>query len=120
LFGSKKRYLFFSALIPGVCFILLGINSFAILAVVLLVAITSFGLSRDVLFQNYMNKYIESHHRATVISAISMVDRLVRAVLYPLFGLLVSWSLKYAFIILGVIILVCAVISRVEEKQLID
>ena len=120
IFGSKKRYLLWSALIAGAAFILLGINTWVPLTIVLLLTVAGFGLSRYVLFQNYMNKYIESDIRATVISTVSMIDRVVRAVLCPVVGLLVEWSLKYSLIILGAAIVVSGLISGVEEEHLID
>jgi len=120
IFGSKKRYLLWSALIAGAAFILLGINTWVPITVVLLLTVAGFGLSRYVLFQNYMNKYIESDVRATVISTVSMVDRIVRAVLCPVVGLLVEWSLEYSLIILGAAIVVFGLISGVEEEHLID
>ena len=73
-----------------------------------------------VLFQSYMNKYIESHNRATVISTISMLSSLVSAVMYPLVGLMVEWSLDYSFIIIGTLIIVCTMVSKIEEGHLID
>ena len=120
IFRSKKNYLLGSALIAGVSFIMLGFNSYVPLTIVLLLLIAGFGLSRQVLFQSYMNKHIESHNRSTVISAVSMMRRFVMALLYPLVGLLVEWSLNFAIVIVGVSIIVFATVSRVEEKHLID
>jgi MFS family permease len=120
IFGSKRRYLLFSAVLPGVCFILLGINTNIPLAVILISLTGGFGLSRLVLFQSYMNKYIESHNRATVISTISMLGSLVSAIMYPLVGLMTDWSLDYSLIIIGSLIIICTIFSRVEERHLID
>jgi MFS family permease len=120
VFGSKKRYLSWSALVAGAAFFLLGINRIVPLTIVLLLTVAGFGLSRYVLFQNYMNKYIESDVRATVISTVSMIDRCVRAVLYLLIGLLVEWSLTYSFMIIGAAIILCVLLSGIEEEYLID
>lgn len=120
IFGSKKRYLLWSALITGMGFVLLGINTYISIAIFLVMLISAFGLTRKTLFQSYFNKYIQSHHRATVLSTISMVSRLVMAALYLIVGLLVDWSLNYALIIIGVAIILLALISRVEEKHLKD
>ncbi len=120
IFGSKKKYLLWSALITGIGFVLLGINHYISIAIFLVLLISAFGLTRKTLFQSYFNKYIESHHRATVLSTISMVSRLVMAILYLIVGLLVDWSLNYALIIIGVAIILLALISRVEEKHLKD
>jgi len=67
-----------------------------------------------------MNKHIESHNRATVISTICMMERLIKAILYPLIGLLVELSLDYTFWIVGIAIIVFALVSRVKEEHLID
>lgn len=119
-FGSKKRYLLWSALIAGGGFVLLGINRYIPVTLVLLLLVAGVGVSRYVLFKSYMNKYIESDIRATVISTILMIDQVVRAILYPLIGLLVEWSLTHTIMIIGAAIIICALLSRVEEEHLID
>ena len=118
--GSKKRYLLWSALIAGAGFLLLGITNYIVITIVLLFIVAGVGVSRYVLFKSYMNKYIESDVRATVISTILMIDQFVRAVTYPVIGIFVEWSLEYAFVIVGACIIVCALLSRVKEEHLID
>jgi len=120
IFGSRKRYLLWSALIAGICFVLLGLNDIVAITVLLLVGIGAFGLSRPVLFQNYMNKHIESHNRATVISTVSMLRSFSCAVLYPVLGFMVEWSVRYSFMILGGLIIIFALLSRVKEEHLLD
>ncbi len=120
VFKSKKNYLFWSAIVSGVAFILLGFNNSIVFALVLILVASAFGLSRYVLLNNYMNKHIDSHNRATVLSSVSMVDRLFRAILYPIVGLLVEWSLFITFIIIGVAIIASTAFSRVEEGHLVD
>jgi hypothetical protein len=120
IFGSKRRFLLFSALLPGICFILLGISTNITLVIILIALTAAFGLSRGVLFRNYMNKYIESHNRATVNSTISMLYGFLTAILYPLVGIMVEWSLNYSFIIIGTLTIICALFSKVEEEHLID
>lgn len=119
-FGSRKGYLVWSAVIAGGAFVLLGINRYAPVSVFLLLIITGFGLSRAVLFQNYMNKHIESSIRATVISTVSMLETLVMAVLYPLAGLLVERSLDRTLIVIGAAVILCALLARTREEHLLD
>ncbi|MBW2987639.1 MFS transporter [Candidatus Woesearchaeota archaeon] len=119
-FKSKKGYLLASALIPGIGFILLGLNPYVAIAVILIIIIGGVGLSRPTLFRSYMNKHIESHHRATVLSTSSMIERFSGAVLYPFIGLLVEFSLQYTLIIIGIIVIVFALLSKVKEEHLID
>jgi hypothetical protein len=120
LFGSKKRYILFSALIAGACFILMGFSYNIPVLMVLLFLLSGFGLTRQVLFKSYFHKYIESHNRATVISAISMIDRLTRAIMYPVIGWMVSFSLRFTFVAVGSLIILFAIVSKVEEEHLID
>ena len=119
-FGSKRNYLLWSALIAGVGFILMGMVTYVPVLVVLFWIVAGFGLSRQALFQNYMNKHIESHNRATVISTVSMIEHLASGLVYLIIGILVTWSLNFAVVITGVFIIIFAVISRVEERHLID
>ena len=66
-----------------------------------------------------MNNYIESHHRATVMSAIKMIKVFIRSIIYPFIGLLVDFSLMTAFISVGMVIIVVTLVSKVEEDHLI-
>ena len=120
IFRSKGRYLFFSAFISGVAFIFLGINSYIIPAVIAMMVISGFGLTRFVLISSYMQKHIESHNRATVISCASMLRGFGLAIIYPLAGLMVEWSLSYAFIAIGAAIMIFALIFKSKESYLID
>ena len=120
LFGSKKGLIFWSALLIGVSYFLLGFITYLPIVILLFFVIVGFGGPREVLFKNYMNKHIKSDTRATVLSTVSMLEKLCFAVTYPIVGLLVEWSLNTTFVILGICVLFFAVISKVEEKHLID
>jgi hypothetical protein len=120
LLKSKKLYLFLSALIPGVFFIAMGLSKEPMLAIASILAISGFGLSRKRLFDSYINKYIESHHRATVLSSISMLETFLRSLMYPVIALLVAWSLTWALVILGIGMIIISLLSKVEEEHLID
>ncbi len=120
IFGSKKRLIFFSAAITGVMFIIGGLTTFIPLVLLAIILSGGFGLSRRPLFVSYMNKYIPSPKRATVLSTISMIRRFALVIINPAVGLLVDWSLNYTLIILGVAAIVFSLISKVEESHLID
>ncbi|MCD6115166.1 MFS transporter [bacterium] len=120
IFGSKKRLIFFSAAITGVMFIIGGLTTFIPLVLLAIILGGGFGLSRRPLFVSYMNKYIPSPKRATVLSTISMIRRFALVIINPAVGLLVDWSLNYTLIILGVAAIVFSLISKIEESQLID
>ncbi|MFH1848566.1 MAG: MFS transporter [archaeon] len=118
--GKKSRYLLLSSVVTGISFIVLGLTESAILAVACILVGSGFGLSRFVVCQNYMNKFIESSRRATVISTVSMMEQFAKGVMYPFMGLLVEWSLSGALIAVGCAILGFSLISRVEEGHLIE
>jgi MFS family permease len=120
LFGSKKGLIFFSAAITGLMFLVAGLTRSIPLVLLSIVIGGGFGLSRGPLFSSYMNKYIPSSKRATVMSTINMFRRFLIAVLNPFVGLLVDWNLSYTLIILGAIALIFTLCSRVEEKYLKD
>lgn len=118
LFGGKKRYLFFSALIIAGSYITLALTGNVYLAVSAMIFCSAFGMTRKPLFASYFNNYIDSHNRATVLSAISMVYSLVATIINIVFGYLVDWNLRYSLIIIGVLVLACAFLSKIEEAHL--
>ena len=120
IFGSKKRLIFFSSAITGIMFILGGLTTFLPLVLLVIIVGGGFGLSREPLFTSYINKYIPSSKRATVLSTISMLRRFVLVIVNPAVGFLTDWSLNYTLIILGIAAIIFSFTSKVEEKHLID
>ena len=118
--GSKKRLITFSAFITGVMFIIGGLTSVIPLVLLVIILGGGFGLSRRPLFVSYMNKYIPSSERATVLSTISMIRRITLAVVNPVVGLMTDWSLSYTMILLGALAVSFSLLSRVKEVHLID
>lgn len=119
IFRSPKRYLLMSAVLPGLGLIVLSFIHWTPLAILLIIFIVGFGLPRDALLTNYMQKHIDSDKRATVMSSVSMLKGGVAAVLYPLVGLLVDWSLWYSVFAIGIFVLGAACMSRVRDEHLI-
>ncbi|MDD5587179.1 MAG: MFS transporter [Alphaproteobacteria bacterium] len=91
-FGSPKAFLTGSSVICGLSFILLGLQQNWYGAVIFMLLIGGFGLTRVVPYQGHINRHVGSSHRATVLSAISMAEKLCRAVTYPLIGWLLERS----------------------------
>jgi len=120
IFNGKKNYLFFTALIIGLGFVVIGLSRSVVLSVVMILLVGGFGLTRKPLLQNYMNKFIESHNRATVLSTVSMIYMFSAAVLNLVWGYLVDWNLKYTLILIGSLVIVIAIVSKIEEEHLVD
>jgi MFS family permease len=117
LFGTK-RLLFLTALVPGIFFILLGIFENLILLLVGVLIIAGFRGIRLPVFEHSMNVFIRKKDRATVLSFVSMIERLVMIILYPIIGFLADISLQYTLLFLGVLTLVFALTSKTEEHML--
>ena len=117
---SKKRLLFLSAFLTGVFFILLGLTTAAPLVVGGIILASAFGLSRGPLFSSYMNKYIPSDKRATVLSTTSMLRTFAIVVVNSISGLLADWSIPNTLLILGAAAIAFSFLSRIKEEDLID
>jgi hypothetical protein len=123
LFRSKRRYLLFSGLVTGIMFLVGGLSlAFQLLPLMILAIILTiaFGMTRTPLLISYMNKYIPSPQRATVLSTINMFQTLSFVIVYPLVGFFADWSLIMTLIILGLAGIGFSLISRVKEEYLID
>ncbi len=120
LFGGKKNYLTYSALLVGVLFLFLAFVPNIYIVVLSIFFIGAFGLTRKHLFSSYLNKFIESHNRATVLSVIAMFYSFSMAVINVILGRIVDWDLQVGLIIVGVTIIVFTLFSRLEEEHLID
>jgi MFS family permease len=116
--NNKRRFLQIYTIIPGIAFILMAIILYIPVSIPLILIVIGFGFSRSLIFVKGINKQIESENRATVLSTISMIASLIRAILYPLVGYLVMWNLSATFIILGTLIIVFALISRIRSENL--
>ncbi len=66
---------------------------------------------------DFMNKHIESSNRATVLSGVSMLDRILITILYPIVGYITDIKLEYAFLFLGITSLVFALLTRIREAE---
>jgi len=117
-FGGTRRYLIWSAVIPGLAYLSLPFATNPWAACALLIMIPAFGLSRSTVIANYMNKHIGSAQRATVLSSVGMGRQFAGMIVLPIVGLLTKVSLEWTFALLGAAVLVCAWASSVEEAHL--
>lgn len=121
LFGSKKRVLTGGGILTGAAFIVLGWTHSLWVAIPAIVLAFTFGLTRLPLFSSYMNKYIPSDKRATVLSASSMVRTLGIFLSMLTIGQgLNHWPIQPASIVIGVCLVALSVFSRIEEGHLKD
>lgn len=116
-FGTKNL-LFYTAVIPGLAFISIVVLKGAFLALVGIFLVTALVQLRGPVLSAFMNEHIESKNRATVLSGISMLGRLTTMVLYPVVGFLSDISIDHALAVLGIITLVFAFLTKVDEEHL--
>lgn len=120
LFGSDKRYLRASAIIVIVTFILVAIWPNIITISILIIFGGGFGLTRLSLMSTYMNKFIPSNQRATILSSISMFRRFALVILNPIIGFTADHSLRIAALVVGLLPLVIFLFSPIEQEMLED
>ncbi|MFW9939269.1 MAG: MFS transporter [Candidatus Thorarchaeota archaeon] len=117
-YKNKKKFLQFYTIIPGTGFILMAMIYFIPVSIPLILIVIGFGFSRSLIFTKGINKEIKTQNRATVISTISMLASLIRAVLYPFIGYLVIFNLSITFLFLGSLIIILALFSRTKSEYL--
>jgi len=115
---GMKNILFYSALIPAVLFVGLAIFKNVYFVLLGIFLISGLKISRGPILSDFMNQHIESKNRATVLSSVSLVERIMVAILYPIVGFLADVGLSYSLIFLGILALIFTFITRIEESQL--
>ena len=96
-----RRLLLFTALVPGVLFILLGVAHSLAFAIPALFELVGCRMLRLPILNAFINRHVESENRAIVISSVSLLERLVTFLLYPIVGMLADASLDHALWLLG-------------------
>ncbi|HZX45250.1 MAG TPA: MFS transporter [Candidatus Nanoarchaeia archaeon] len=118
VFGMKNL-LMYSAIVPAVLFIGAGLVNGLFLTLLAIFLIAGLKMLRTPILSDYMNRYIQGKNRATILSSISLVERATTAILYPVVGFFADISLSYVLIFLGILTLVFAIITRLEESHLV-
>lgn len=118
IFRSGKNYLRFTALITGLVLIITGLIPSIFTGILLILLAGGFGLTRAELMSAYMNKYIPSEQRATILSSISMLRRILLVVLNPIMGFIADKSLSMAMITAGLLALAVFFFSPLKKMEL--
>jgi len=115
-----SRLLLLTALLPSALFIALGFVRRLDLSLVILFLLVGCKMLRMPILNDFINRHIESENRATVISSISLLERLVTFLLYPVVGLLADAGLDYALWLLGALCAVFALGTRISSRHLAE
>ncbi len=111
-----RRLLFLSAVIPAALFAALGLVHHAAFIVPALFVLVGCRMIRIPMLNDLINRHIESENRATVISAVSLVERFVTFTLYPIVGWLMDVSLDRTLLVLAVLCAGFAVLTRLGDQ----
>ncbi|MDY7041244.1 MAG: MFS transporter [Chloroflexota bacterium] len=125
IFGARYAYLLEERLgtgaslllvtvLPGVLYLLMSVvwhPLFSVLAFCVLFGSMSL---KAPIFSGHLNRHIESKNRATVLSLINMFSGVYVALMGLLIGRIGDFSLTYAFVFMGVIVLLGSFLFRVD------
>ncbi len=112
-----KRYLDFSALVTGISFLLAGLFPSPATLTALLLFAGGFGLTRMELVNSKIQLLTPSENHATLLSAVSLLAKLVLIPLNPLVGLVADKSLSLAFLLVGTIPFLVLVFLPVRPEE---
>ena len=115
-----RRLLFATAIGPAVLFAAIGLVYRAAFVVPALFLLVGCRMLRIPMLNDLINRHVESENRATVISAVSLLERFVTFALYPLVGWLMDVSLDRALYVLAGLCVVFAVATRLGDRHLAE
>lgn len=120
LLGSKRRLLLLSTILPGIMFVVSGLTTYLPIVLLSILLIGGFGLTRDTLLQHYMNKYIPTPKRATVLSTANMMRTFSIAAVNPFVGLMADFNFNATLIFLGLAAIAWGLMPELQEHMLKD
>jgi hypothetical protein len=113
-----RHLVLLTAILPGLGFLVMAssLNPLTVICAILLVGACK--IAREPIMQNLANAQIESERRATVLSAISMLTRIVIFLMYPVVGFLADQSLALVLVFLGFATLTAAFATQLRSTHL--
>jgi hypothetical protein len=111
--GTRSSLLLVTGL-PGVFYLVMAAARRPACSVLAFCTLAGSMSLKEPIFSGHLNRHIESKNRATVLSLISMVSGLYVALMGLLIGRIGDFSLTYAFVFIGVIVLAGTLLFRVR------
>ena len=119
--NSKKSILVISGLTLSLSSLLCAIFINTVwVCIVCIILGMAFGPIRAPLLNSYMNKYIASEQRATVLSLVSMIDRAFLMIFNLIMGAFAEDHLRIAYLTLAILGFFILLFSQVKESHLQD
>ena len=106
-----------AVVLPGLFYIIMAVLFHPVISVILF--ITTYGSMnfQKPIFTDYTNRHIESSNRATVLSLLNVFSGIYVALMGLLIGFIADFSLHYSFVFMGSIIILSALLLRIEESH---
>lgn len=117
--GGKTALLLFT-LLPGVFYGFMAITFNPWFAVAFFCLNYGSAALQVPLFVDYTNRHIPSENRATLLSFIAMISSLYVAIMGPVIGNVADHSIPIAFILMGTLIVIGAIVFRINNKDLVS
>ncbi len=116
--GSRRRLLVVSTVIAGLAMLALAWVRWLPAVVPLIFIAFAFSLPRVTVYTAHFNTLIPSDKRATVLSCASMVRTLAIVLVNPVVGWISDWSITLSLALIGGLLCLIPLGSRVEERHL--
>ena len=116
--NKKLKFLIFVDLLNGVAFILMGIAFGYIVGIIMILIVTALGYPRNLIYVNGINTQIAADERATVLSTINMFGSFFMAMMFLFIGFIGTLNIFFVFIVVGILIIIFTVSSRVKNDYL--
>ena len=115
---GTKHALLITSLIPGILYVLLFFfpHTLPVLFTAIFI-ITMFRIFRAPLLTTLMNTQISDNNRATVLSGVSMIERIIISLFYPLAGVLMDLSARWTYLVTGLILVAVSILLRVKDAE---
>lgn len=117
LFGSNKNFFNLTATITIISLLLIAIFPSTVTILLAIVLIGGLGSARFTALNSYMNDLIPSEQRATTLSTVSMLNRIVLIVLNPVVGFMADHSVRGAFLFIGILSIMALVFVPIHLNQ---
>jgi len=113
---KPKLFIILTFYLPGLLFILFGLNVNKLLLIPIFLLIFALTIARDPILANLVNKNVENRIRATTISVINMGGNIYRSLVGIIFGSIAEKDMGNSFVIIGIVIIVSNLIFNTFGK----
>ncbi len=109
---GARLSLLIATLGPGLIYLIFFINHRPLIGILGVALFRGFNALKHPLFSDFNNRYIKSHHRATVLSMISMISGVYTTLMGVVIGAIAERWLQGAFLFCGLLVTAASLLLR--------